>query len=143
MTKNSQFHNPYKGCINTARLIVDIDEADYNLIKTVRVSSGTITGTLGLLIQKLCYELRQRNITDYTKCDEFEDFVANCAIVGGLQHSATDRPMPETSGADDRQRIAPMGGSTAPTTNELPVVQGSSQPKQGGKRMAKGGKKGH
>ena len=80
MTK--KFHNPYEDLSekNLAVLTVRVSRADYNLIKCMRPSTGTISGVVGTLWFKLCEELRLRGITDVSKQERFEEFVANVEL---------------------------------------------------------------
>jgi len=82
------FHNPYEGMTEVGRVTTDISRADYMLIKLLRPTSGTISGTLGLLWSKLCFELRERNITDNAVVEQFETFVANCRIISNDEYDS-------------------------------------------------------
>ena len=110
-----RFLNPYESLPQEQqkRVQVDVSGSDYYLIKLLRPNSGTISGVVGHLWQQLCYELRERGITDNTRCDDFERFVANCRIISGddyerysrserLYGSTPSGPLPEADARNVR-----------------------------------------
>lgn len=84
-----KLRNPYhaeceKG--EVSRITVDVSSKDYNLIKSIRPYSHTISGTAGWLWQKLCNELRKRGITDFSKQAEFEQFIESFVVIDGGEY---------------------------------------------------------
>src|SRR4029077_4947096 len=75
------FVNPYGPSGDLRRIMTDVGEADYYLVKSIRPTLATITTTVGLLWKKLCYELRRQDISDYTDVERFEHFVANAVLI--------------------------------------------------------------
>ncbi len=81
--KLKPFVNPYLNVPEEqlVRMQTSIDGADYRYPQALRLSKGTINTTVNILFKKLVTECRRRGMVDFTNCDEFETFVANCAIV--------------------------------------------------------------
>jgi hypothetical protein len=83
---NQPFGNPYVespqgGPQPLTTVMCKIHTLDYNLIKSIRPAQGTNTGVIGTLWKKLVNELSRKDISDFSKVDEFERFIANCHIV--------------------------------------------------------------
>jgi len=143
--KKEIFRNPYEGDQDVGRVTTDIARADYMLVKLIRPTSGTISGTLGLLWNKLCDELRKRNITDNSQCNEFEHFLANSRLVPNDEYetltseSAQWRQQQIASGAvsgrpnrgpsrkaarpNVRQRTEGLGDTHSAEQNQSPDLQ--------------------
>lgn len=94
------------------RIHTEVSRADYLFIKLLRPDQGTIKNVIGLLWKQLCYELRQRGITDNTSCTEFERIVANCRIVPADEYDALlndsvqwqQRQISDRTAGDDSRR---------------------------------------
>src|SRR5512146_3120580 len=82
----SNFTNPYAGQDNLHRLTTMVSDADYSLIKLIRVQTATLATTQNLLWFKLCQQLREYGITDISKCSQFEDFITNCRIISADEY---------------------------------------------------------
>jgi hypothetical protein len=87
---NDKFHNPYESVPDQEQrvLTIRVNESDYNLIKCMRPSTGTVSGTAGTLWQKLCERLRDLSITDVSKQKQFEEFVAEMVILSKDEYLA-------------------------------------------------------
>jgi len=90
------FKNPYdtEGATlgkDESRVFTEVSTADYLLIRLIRPQTGTIKNVMGLLWQQFCYELRERNITDHTACQQFEEFVSNCRIIPADEYNVLSR----------------------------------------------------
>ena len=123
------FKNPYAhlSTSETAQAVIRYPKGDSQFLKLIRPQTGTITGVLGLLLQKLCHELRTREITDVSKCAEFEHFIANCVITDGrgLRQRTAGGTSPK------RQRVVRRRDTTArdkPAPDEavVPNLQGDN-----------------
>lgn len=79
----TKLNNPYSKYHQTKAVSADVGHSDYYLIKAIRPEQGTIAAVVATIWKKLCYELRKRNIGDFTDKERFEDFVTNCHIVDG------------------------------------------------------------
>lgn len=130
MPKHPLYTDPYASCppSEANRIVCDISEADFYLLKTIRPSRGTIQTTVNLLVKKLCDELRKRNITTYHERNFFEDFVANCRLEydGGESYPSTDV---SNSG---RQPVT-ITNSQAPESDDGRRVEGTDQKDSGTK----------
>ena len=110
----NEFVNPYKGCVeanNYRRLNADVLKADYDFIRGLRLSNGTIQTTANIVWQKVCNALRERNITTVAQQGEFERFVANSVLVlptDAIHRRAGTPPSgntPKTDARDDRRGV--------------------------------------
>ncbi len=68
---------------NLCRAPASIGVDDYNLIRSIRPTNGTIITTQNILWKKLCDMLRDRGITDFSRHKDFEELVANLQLVDG------------------------------------------------------------
>lgn len=110
-----KFLNPYLGLATqgkTRRLNADVDAEDYNFISALSITDGAITTTMATLWQKICYELRKRNITSIAKQDEFEQFVLNCCIVLPGERGTTCGIVSKTDESNDRGRVKRVRAKT-------------------------------
>lgn len=142
---NNKFLNPYVTELELAKFCRQppptqfainfyISKADYDLLKTTRVQTGTLSITGSTLLNKLCNELRKLNITDISRVDDFESFVANCNITDG--RGLPDSPTSGNGGRTDAPANgrANEGESVANPSNatELPCLQtGSGKARRG------------
>ena len=135
-----RFLNPYESLPQDQqkRVQVDVSGSDYYLIKLLRPNSGTISGVVGHLWQQLCYELRERGITDNTRCVDFEQFVANCRIISGddynhycrseqLHGSSPSGDLPQTDARNERQRAKRVRNVRKAKPSKCADVQGERQ----------------
>jgi hypothetical protein len=99
---NQTFDNPYKVPYqsfngedkNLYRAPASIGKADYEFIRGIRPSTGTVNTTQNLLWSKLVTALKKHGITSITNQSEFESFVANCLVTDGrdgVQRSSVGR----------------------------------------------------
>jgi len=131
------FINPYLSAESTQQISAEFDSNDYNLIKGIRPKQGTVTITMSLLWKQLCYELRQRGITNWeTDCKSFLEFMRGFRIIpaselngGGLQHSSIGRTDGETSPSNDGEGTSRLSSKE----QNLPPKPSNIQ-KRGGKR---------
>ena len=138
------FNNPYSGLKDVKRITTDVSSGDYYLVKSMRPELATITATLGTLWQKLCYELRKRNITDVTRVSDFEQFVATCRITdepssgsgGGLSSGSTGGPHGTTPTSNVGGGTTQSGPSDSSATAVVPNLQSGGR--KGRKGQAKG-----
>lgn len=111
--------NPYleKGLTKEqiVRIQADVSFDDRNLLRSVCPEQGIYTFTLAHLLIKVCNELRKRQITDFSRENEFRNAIVNCRIelgdnVAGSGDSATQ------TGVAGIQRDVPNGafGRTMP-----------------------------
>lgn len=85
------FHSPYQvenqtfsgDEKNVCRAPATIGMEDYNFIRAIRPSTGTVNTTQTILWKKLCDALKLVGITDISSQHEFEEFVVNMKIVDG------------------------------------------------------------
>ena len=85
------FHNPYEqtrqifsgDAKNVCRAPATIGVEDYNFIRSIRPSTGTVNTTQNILWCKLCQALRSAGITDVIHQKDFEEFVTNMQITDG------------------------------------------------------------
>jgi len=117
---SEQFKNPYEGMQDVSRVTTDVAKGDYYLIKQIRPTSGTITGVLGLLWQKLCNELRERNITDYTRVEEFELLVANSRLIGNDEYERLSNEAAQWSERQAATGHVAEGGPRSATRRTMP-----------------------
>lgn len=68
---------------NVCRAPATIGMEDYNFIRAIRPSTGTVNTTQTILWKKLCDALKLVGITDISSQHEFEEFVVNMKIVDG------------------------------------------------------------
>lgn len=144
---NMKFENPYKPLAEGEKTTVnfDISLADKAFLQSTRPGAGTLSGVLGILTHKICNELRKRNITDYSRLEEFESFVLNCSINdgvpnGGLPDRSLDGSLPQGT-------PPPLTGGTERTSNHnppastiVPDLQGGSGTESKGEKRVKAGK---
>ena len=152
MNNTNQFINPYRACHkqpserSPTRLNMDISVEDYDFIRCLRTSTGTMTTTVGILYKKLINELKRRNITDVTKRSEFEHFVVNCELTCPDYKPTEQR---STSRGTDQQAASPnvqrreegTSGEDTKSAHEQPSVQSSTSGQGGSKRSGKQSKR--
>jgi len=155
--KSQTLSNPYfKDADLSAKLVCPITPSDYNFVKCIRPSHGTFTSVVGTLWKKLVNELYARNITEISKVNEFEQFVAGCHLIshdeyvryipaglprgnGGLPHRPVDGTVSETTASDDRGREEKSRADAASAPAERTDVQsGTGEKGRGGRKGAKG-----
>jgi hypothetical protein len=80
---NLPFQNPYSETPNEdlVRLQSMVDIHDYRHPQALRLKKGTVNTMVNILFQKVVAECRRRGYNDVTSCKDFEQFVANCAVV--------------------------------------------------------------
>lgn len=140
---NMKFENPYKPLAEGEKTTVnfDISLADKAFLQSTRPGAGTLSGVLGILTHKICNELRKRNITDYSRLEEFESFVLNCSINdgvpnGGLSDRPTDRLVPQSTPPSLTGGTEGTGNHNPPASTIVPDVQsGSGTEGKGEKRV--------
>ena len=71
--------NPYGQLPESAKSKVtsDICSKDRGLLANVSVVRGGLQTTINILLSRLCNELRTRNLTTYSDCDEFIAFLSD------------------------------------------------------------------
>ena len=117
------FSNPYEGCHKSneepTRFNVDVDQREYEFIKLIRPTKGTMVITINTLFHKLVLECRRRGILDISRRKDFEHFIAHCTIA-----------MPsELNGTTERTYARPTVPTPAPTATpveSLANIPGSS-----------------
>lgn len=75
-----QTHSLGEG-LTTQAITIDIGTNDYNFVKLIRPTQGTISATVCTLWQKLVETCKARGITDITDADEFVKLVNTCVLV--------------------------------------------------------------
>lgn len=142
------FTNPYEkfDACSESQMLCFVDPADKDLLRTIRTGAqGTFTITMGLLVQQLCNELRNRQITDAANREQFESFLTNMRIVDadeyeGLLNDAIQRVQRDTAnglcnstagrvvgmpvGPDDKGTDESKDSGVAERTPKLRVVAG-------------------
>ncbi len=154
----TEFGNPYqerigKGVEGFKRITMEVTPDDYYLVKCIYPGLGCITGTLGTLWFKLCAKLRELNITDVSKQNEFRQLIAGCVILsneeyqqllsqrngGGLPNSGIGGIVSEAVPPVDQRRVeSPSQPNPEPQT-VIPAVQGRGGEKR---RTGRGKEKG-
>lgn len=114
MTEIPKFSQPYTDIISNwsddeqvSRLNNNIPKEEYRLVKHLRPEQGTMSFTINHLWKKLCDELRKRQITDYSRVRDFEDFVTRSVLVLPEELTIgtdTRGSVPETNVGNDRRR---------------------------------------
>lgn len=99
MPDKSPFINPYKDVpsIDCRRLTTDISVTDWNFVKLIRPRKGTFNVSMNLLWKAFVAELKRLDITDITKENEFESFVANLTITSRISGTTTSVGLPNGS----------------------------------------------
>lgn len=122
------FENPYpaQGKGLTSRVNVNILTEDLDLLYQVNPRSGPVQTTIGILIAKLIYELKRRNLTTYADQSSLRDFIANCVIA---DPDEAGRHAPVTSvirasALDDKRAVAGQSNTPPPAAAVLGGVQG-------------------
>src|SRR6266496_167263 len=128
----NKFENPYLGCERdgtAVRVQTFVRHEDYQFLKLIRTNTGTVTISINTLFKKLVDKLKSLGITDVTKREDFEFFVANCQI-----ELPPYGKLPSTSATAKRTRAyrsrsalvrpiknpdAPHDGGTAETTGSV------------------------
>lgn len=121
----SALENPYVETPGLTLIKVHgpVDANDYAFIKGIRPKSGTFSAVVSVLWLKLCNELRKRQITDFSSCDDFEHFVSNCVIIDGNEYASLRNDAAQWQGQLARGRgglsDGPTGGTVSPSTPPL------------------------
>lgn len=152
MTK--PFTNPYQGIEKTGygptggarRLACDIPteiHTDIFRIRITKIGGGTLSTVVNLLLKKFHDELKRRNITDATKCAEFEHFAANSVLAMPDElnaYYATRGPIsghvpPSDAPNDGRGTEGVHGGPTNPPNEHADAksANGTKQKRRGTK----------
>lgn len=116
----NEFKNPYAVPFqsfngadkNLYRAPASIGKTDYEFIRGIRPSTGTVNTTQNLLWYKLVKALKSHGITSITNQSDFESFVANCIITDGrnnLQRSPAGGNGGEVNVGDVRKRTPRKG----------------------------------
>lgn len=152
-----RFVNPYDTSPpdpEEKRIHTEVSRADYLFIKLLRPDQGTIKNVIGLLWKQLCYELRNRGITDNTSCAEFERIVANCRIVPSDEYDALLNDSTQwqqrqisglsdgTAGVDSRRDTKTIGADVGRRTKRISssnTNKSKQQPDVQGKRASESG----
>lgn len=100
------FEGPDK---NLYRAPASIDKDDYEFIRGIRPTSGTVQIVQALLWSKTVKLLKEYGITDITKKSEFESFIANIVVSDGRPDSVR-RSTPSGDGGEVDVRN--VGGGT-------------------------------
>lgn len=132
------FTNPYKDARrleadDPRRLVSDIARADFDYVKCLRTTQGTITTTVNILFQKLVNELKRRGITDISDKRRFEDFVVRCRLilpedVGDLTGSPVGGAAQQANGGDDVGGTTGSGATDESVSQQPTGVSGSRPP---------------
>jgi len=133
---NTVFKDPYDKDENKVKLSTYVSEEDAAILRSVRLVRGTVQITINLLLKQLIHELRQRNITDYTKRREFEEYVSS-------RYSPPDPSLPrpgEETSRDDGGRVE-GGGPKAARGSEPPYVSSVRHEGRDANRSRKGAKR--
>lgn len=112
-------------CINTY-IPLDVYTDIFHKIRFIRdTNAGTVSTTVNLLIKKLHDELQRRGITDFSKCVEFEQFIANCRLClpSELAGSTAGGVDSKAATPDDGGRTEGSGSQPAPN----PVLDSNAQ----------------
>lgn len=70
------------------RLQLWVGTHDVTFIRLLRPQIGTLSAVGGHLWQELCNALRRNDITDFTKCKEFEQYVSNLTILSNDEYQS-------------------------------------------------------
>ncbi len=150
------FSNPYDPEVAKAagytmtNVVCPVFTPEVDFFRLIRPAQGTITGIIGTMWRKLYNECNEREITDISKRNEFEQFLAGSKLIsnaeyqeyvrlrgrGRLPNSPPSRPLPEPTASDERG-AAPQsshdGSANAPV---IPDLQGGDRTQ--GTRKRKG-----
>ncbi len=123
----NKFENPYLGCEKdgtAVRVQTFVRHEDYQFLKLIRTNTGTVTISINTLFKKFVDKLKSLGITDVTKREDFEFFVANCQI-----ELPAYGKLPSTSATAKRTRAyrsrSAIGGSTK--DSHAPNVGGATE----------------
>jgi hypothetical protein len=136
MTSTKKFDNPYKHLPMEEKQVMtcSISKFEYQFISSIRPQQGTLVIVTGLLWTKLIEKLKQHGITDFSKATEFEQFVANCHLIGQDEYDNLTNPHPGPNDARGGLRNPTSLGpsdSQRPSTNapnDRPATTGVGQP---------------
>ncbi len=144
----SNFSNPYltppgQPPVPTCKLGLFVSLEDYNYIKSLRLTHGTLTITANLLLHKLCLELAKHGFADFTTSDAFEHAVAAATIqlpVDCRQLPVDCRVAPGgLNGGQPQERLTGGDSGVCTEVSGNPVEQRSvEKPRHGGKRRRRG-----
>ena len=118
--------NPYYDLLEEGlkQITTHVASDDYNLIRCIRPTSGTLTITLNTLLKKFCDELRRLEIRDYTQSDTFEQLLSGLVICAGPSNRPTNPTGPrESTASNDRAGTSGTCGENSPESTKLPSVQ--------------------
>jgi hypothetical protein len=120
------FEGPDK---NLYRAPASIDKNDYEFIRGIRPTSGTVQTVQAILWSKLVTLLKQNGITDITKKSEFESFVANITLTDGRpdsgRRSTTGRNGGEVDVRNDGGGATNKGAGNKNVQDKQPDAKGS------------------
>lgn len=132
------FSNPYEGCHKSneepTRFNVDVDQREYEFIKLIRPTKGTMVITINTLFHKLVLECRRRGILDISRRKDFEHFIAHCTIampseLNGTTERTYARPTAPTPVPTPVESLANISGSPTgitPSNTSGPDVRGAA-----------------
>ncbi len=143
-----KFTSPYADDIPMSQPSIDISVDDLQLLRGATGSRGSIQFTIQRLVHCLCYELRRRQITDYTKADDFRTVVgeltdpaagyfsrATTAILSQRKSSVGQQSAmhtySETSHGDDGRGTENVGGIPPKPADVVPVPPSSPNQRSG------------
>lgn len=95
--------DPYTDVEDVTKMTVRVSIPDWVLLKNCRPFQGNIQETLGTLINRLCNELRTKNITDFTGVEQYEELINNVRFGDG---GTLDRSGSETDVRNDDGRTS-------------------------------------
>jgi len=93
-TQLQRLPNPYVDVDETTtgcRVQTNVSRQDYLLIKLIRPGTGTIRSVISQLWFKLCTSLRENDILDNSKQNEFEHFVTTSRLVDNDTYESLKR----------------------------------------------------
>jgi len=135
----TKFENPYSHLCDvgpnrqTRRVNSEVPTEDYQMLQRIRTERGTIQTTVNILLKKLFDELKRRQITDYTRADDFVDFVLNCHLAYGPGGSAAIRADAKTARQDVGRGTTRTHPAHSTATRESANVPRSGRGGQRGK----------
>lgn len=106
------FTNPYEHVDKQDNFVLlqsHVDPGDYNFIRCIRPKTGTVRTVMNLLWQKLVNSLKENGITDFSRCSDFESFVANIVFIDGRPDPSRPPEGRVAAGKSPRRRQAVNG----------------------------------
>lgn len=132
-----QFVNPYLKPFqsfdgpdkNLYRAPASIDKDDYEFIRGIRPTSGTVQIVQAILWSKTVKLLKENGITDITKKSEFESFIANIVLSDGrgdgIRRSTIGRDGGEVNVRNVGGGTPSKGAGNTNVPNQQPDVKSS------------------